>query len=305
MEVLKGEAVALICGQSWVYQREGRLDLARVLAQDSLDLGKKIPWARNTAFCKKCLGRLYRLEAKESSDTHRREELYALSVSFLQEAIDCFESLEEIEDEARYAEIGDCYSLLARTYLESGNRSKADAFARQALPLLKDKGDKDYLDFQIVLGDISARNREWETASSFYTVVIDQQFEDDPEKTEMRARALHRRGLSWQNRQQTERALKDFRQAAAIWLELRDPRSAALAEWEIYRIENQLPQELVEELRKEKPLVRVIVAKIYQEQSAGASAAVIARRATPTRQEIEQLKEAAARRIAREVPERV
>ena len=55
----KGEAVALICGRTWVFQRIKRLAEARADGEKSLQLGEAIDWYRNTAFCLKCLGRLF------------------------------------------------------------------------------------------------------------------------------------------------------------------------------------------------------------------------------------------------------
>src|SRR5206468_2880638 len=57
-DIAKYEAHALICGQSWVFQRIGRLPEARIAAEKSLQLGVDIGWERNTAYCTKCLGRL-------------------------------------------------------------------------------------------------------------------------------------------------------------------------------------------------------------------------------------------------------
>jgi tetratricopeptide (TPR) repeat protein len=301
MDVVKSEAVALICGLSWVHQRDGRLDLARALANESLELGESIPWPRNTAFCKKCIGRLYRLEAQENLDRARKDELYALSAASLQEAIEHFDGL---NDDDRDAEKGDCYSLLARTYHEAGNKSKADRAARQALPLLNDRGDKDYLDYQIILGDISAERNEWETARAYYNLVIGQHFDDDPEKTDMRARAFYRRGLCWEKERNPNAALRDLQQAATMWHALNDRRSAANAVWAIHRIEKQLPQRLIEELRTEKAVVRVAAIQLYQERVKENAAVVVGRRAEPTTQEIERLKEQARALAIREVPER-
>ena len=68
---VQDEAVAAICGVSWVYQRTGRLSEALAKAQSSLALGEALhpPWDQNTAFCHKCLGRLKRMQ---SEDAERR-----------------------------------------------------------------------------------------------------------------------------------------------------------------------------------------------------------------------------------------
>src|SRR5436853_3342720 len=65
---VEGEAHALICGLSWVLQRIGSLAQARAFAEASLKLGEDIGWQRNSAFCKKCIGRLYRMEAEQTDD---------------------------------------------------------------------------------------------------------------------------------------------------------------------------------------------------------------------------------------------
>ena len=48
-EDAEAEALALICGQSWVLQRVNRLKKAEATALDSLALGKKLRWHRNTS----------------------------------------------------------------------------------------------------------------------------------------------------------------------------------------------------------------------------------------------------------------
>ena len=68
---VEGEAQAMICGKSWALQRIGRLDEARIAAEKSLELGEDIGWDRNTAYCEKCIGRLYRIMAEEASDPGR------------------------------------------------------------------------------------------------------------------------------------------------------------------------------------------------------------------------------------------
>ena len=64
----KGKAVALICGRAWVYQRIGRLGKAREDGERSLKIGEDVGWLRNSAFCLKCLGRLYRMEAEQQRE---------------------------------------------------------------------------------------------------------------------------------------------------------------------------------------------------------------------------------------------
>src|SRR5262249_36099927 len=78
---VRAEAHALICGRSWVYQRIDRLDEARVHARKSLDLGEQIRWDRNTAYCKKCIGRLLRMEAERLDKGAERDGLLTESMA--------------------------------------------------------------------------------------------------------------------------------------------------------------------------------------------------------------------------------
>lgn len=148
VEQVKDEAVARICGVSWVYQRTGRLSEALVEAKRSLELGQAIHWDRNTAFCNKCLGRLKRMESECADDAQRRAALIGDSVELLREAIVGFGKL-ELE-----LEVGDSYSLLARSHLVAGDRQAARAAIQEAGQRLVDPKNKDYLDLQIVRGDL-------------------------------------------------------------------------------------------------------------------------------------------------------
>ena len=153
-ERVKDEAVATICGISWVYQRTGRLPEALAEAQYSLTLGDGIGWDKNTAFCKKCLGRLKRMESDEAVDLSRRTSLLEVSAALLTDAINRFAVL-DLE-----FEIGDCYSLLARTYLQAKRRHDARLAVQEAAARLVEPENKDYLDLQIVKGDLTCIIRE-------------------------------------------------------------------------------------------------------------------------------------------------
>ena len=84
---VKDEAVATIYGVSWVYQRTGRLAEALAEAEHSMDLGKKIGWERNTAFCCKCIGRLHRMRSEAVADAKERAAALKASGEFLRNAI--------------------------------------------------------------------------------------------------------------------------------------------------------------------------------------------------------------------------
>jgi hypothetical protein len=91
-EVAEGEAHALICGRSWVFQRINRLADARVAAEESLQCGKDINWDRNTAYCMKCLGRLLRLEAEQKPSGVEKKELLEQSALHIHNAVARFQA---------------------------------------------------------------------------------------------------------------------------------------------------------------------------------------------------------------------
>jgi len=127
-EVAEGEAHALICGRSWVYQRINRLADARVAAEESLQCGKDINWERNTAYCMKCLGRLLRLEAEQTPAGPTRKQLLEESARHIRDAIARFSGMPEFGSD--HPEVGDCYSLLGvRFSMAAGSWKRNKLFA--------------------------------------------------------------------------------------------------------------------------------------------------------------------------------
>ena len=104
--------------------RINRLDEADAYAIKSLEIGENINWLRNTAFCKKCLGRLRRIQAECSPKKSTKASLLKESQEFLLEAIRLFAS-NVAEYGPKHPEVGDCYSLLGRTFLAMGNVTDA------------------------------------------------------------------------------------------------------------------------------------------------------------------------------------
>ena len=260
-EQVKDEAVAAICGVSWVYQRTGRLSEALAEAERSLELGAAIRWDRNTAFCHKCLGRLKRMQAEASRDAKQRGILLADSVDLLRKAIQEFTAL-ELEEE-----VGDCFSLLARTYLFAGNRLEARTAIGSAEERLVNEANKDYLDLQIVKGDLAWHvNRR--SAESLYTEVVTGTGDDDAQRSEIKARAYLRRGQVRVALEEKDKALEDFRQAARIWDQLHDP-TADFAHWEIARLGAKWMDRETEALLEREPVgVMVRAARIVSEATA-------------------------------------
>ena len=235
---VEDEAVAAICGLSWVYQRTGRLAEALAEAERSLALGQALhpPWDRNTAFCHKCLGRLKRMQSEDARYTQHRTKLLNDSVELFLKAIDEFTKL------GLEGEVGDCYSLLARTYLVTGDRGAARDAVREAEERLIDPTNKDYLDLQIVKGDLMLHVSR-RTAESIYTEMLPGARTDadgalatvdvdDAQKSEIMARAYLQRGKVRAALGDATNARTDFEQAANIWDDLADP-TADSAYWEI------------------------------------------------------------------------
>ena len=260
-EQVKDEAVAAICGVSWVYQRTGRLSEAHVEAKHSLELGFAIHWDRNTAFCNKCLGRLKRMESQAAQDAHRRIALLQNSVELLREAIDGFTKL-ELE-----AEVGDCYSLLARTHLVAGDRQAARDAIREADKRLVDPTTKDYLDLQIVKGDLMLHTSHRSAESIYTDVLTTKTGEDDAQKSEIMARAYLHRGKVRAAIGDNDKALTDFRRAAKIWDDLEDP-TADFAHWEIELTATWVDKETKLLLAREPVGVRVRAARIVRNETA-------------------------------------
>ena len=193
---------------------------------ESLALGKKLPWPRNTAFCSKCLGRLCRLRAEATDDPTARSAYLAKSERYLLDAIAAFEGL---ADSDRHAEIGDCQSLLGRTLLVADRLEEARAAAREAESLLSASDDKDYQDLQILHGDLIA-SKDPDAAEGFYSGVIQECANDDARYSEIRARAYSARAGSRLARGRKLHAKSDFQAAADIWSHLQDP-AVSDAEW--------------------------------------------------------------------------
>ena len=260
-EQVKDEAVACICGISWVYQRTGRLAEALVEAERSLELGRAIHWDRNTAFCNKCLGRLKRMESECAQDPRRRVALHRDSVELLREAIVSFTKL-ELE-----SEVGDCYSLLARTYLVVGDWEATRAAIREADQRLVDSTKKDYLDLNIVKGDLMLHTNRRSAASIYTEVLTTRQGEDDAQKSEILARAYLHHGRVRSVLGDSGGAFSDFQQAAKIWDALEDP-AADSAHWEIERTATWVDREAEELLNAQPVGVRVRAARIVKNETA-------------------------------------
>lgn len=262
-EVAAAVAVALICGRSWVLQRVGQLDRAEADAFDSLQISEDLNDPVGQAFCHKCIGRLQRLRAEESFRNGERDALLRASVEHLHDAIERFTSLGEP------AEVGDAYSLLARTHLSSGDTASCEDAVREASILLTDPTHKDYLDLQIVTGDLAAANGDAQGAREFYDLVIDALDDLGSDSNEIRARALHQRGLLPHNGADGSPD-DDLSEAAAIFKRLGDHARAAQSTIVVMERQGLLPTrdgdaQIARLLENEPPLVQVLAVEAHEE----------------------------------------
>lgn len=294
----QARALALICGKSWVYQRIGRLKEAMVVAQKSLDLGKSIGWQRNTAYCMKCMGRLLRMQSEAATDESERKSLLDRSVVTLRGAISMFKT--SLEHGPTNADTGDCYSLLGRTHLTSGDLHQADEYIRKAFEILPVGNSKDYLDLKILAGDMELARERPEAAEVHYTDVLDEVIPDDHQRSEILARAHLQRGKARQQLGRREGAKADFEQSRDIWTALDEPRWASEAEWRYIRITTTIPLDhLVMFQKGASDQIKVKAFRAY-ESRVQASRGARAHRARPPQFQVDQLLREAGKEVALE-----
>jgi len=299
-DVAEGEAHALICGRSWVYQRTGRLVLARAAADESLQCGVDIRWDRNTAYCKKCIGRLLRLEAEQASSDAAKGQLILASIEHIREAIEGFSGMSEFGQ--THPEVGDCYSLLGRTLLFAGRLTEVDQSVRKAYELISDHNSKDFLDLLLLDGDLQAAKGDRHSANGCYNEALDLNVQPNPETSEMRARAHLSRGLNQAAIGERASAAHDFGCAATIWQELGELESSARAEWNAILLTKDVSIELRRRLAREPFWVGVEVIKAHRQQVTAHPHAGSARRAQPATAYWEELIRRTKERFRIEVP---
>jgi tetratricopeptide (TPR) repeat protein len=293
-EEAEGEAQALVCGISWVYQRTGRLREAQTFAEKSLRIGEEIGWERNTAYCMKCIGRLHRLQAEAQSDEALKTHDIEQSCRRLREAIDHFSRASEFGPND--PEVGDCWSLLGRTYLLAGKIADAEDAVRRAYDLVLQGDNKDYIDLLILDGDLQQEKGRFEIAEDFYRDALSRSTDISPEISEIRARAYFRRGRNNVSLRKYDLARRYFASAKAIWQRLEEELAAAEAEWNEMLASRDLSTGLQQQLVSEPFPVRVKAVHLHN-QRLGAARVAGPRRAEPPagywKSIIEQAREAA------------
>ena len=275
-ETAECEGRARICGTSWVYQRTGRLDLAAHEAQKSLEISKKIESNKNIAFCNKCLGRLQRKRAETKKNITIKQEFFKESEAYLKKAISNFKNLPRYGDYS--SEVGDCYSLLGRTYLSMGEIHLANEYAAKARQLI-DGTSKDYLDLCILEGDIKEASKNHEEALEAFEEVINLTFKQDYQVSEIVARAYYQKGKTLMKMNKKENAAIAFGEAQKIWEHYEESDLAYKAEWNGIIAKGILIAERnIRLLEKEEPSVRCEVVRLYEERRSNRSRGSIAQR---------------------------
>jgi tetratricopeptide (TPR) repeat protein len=297
----RARAQAMLCGKSWVWQRTGRLAEARLWAEKSLDLGKRIGWDRNTAFAKKCIGRLDRVEAEwPGTSAEHRAELLLASAEKLNEAIGMFSNSGEFGP--THLQVGDCYSLLARTYLTARMRYEAQAALLKAYDILPSSPTKEYFDLLILHGDYEVMWGSRDQADARYTQVIQHHLQESREHSEIYARALTKRAANRAKRDLRKTAIFDYQQSAAVWRSLDEHEEAAKMEWACLELERKFETATLQLFEVEpSALVRLNGFRAYVEQLASTKA--LAHRSRPTHAHVEQYLKEARKRSAFDYPE--
>jgi tetratricopeptide (TPR) repeat protein len=272
---------SLICGLAWYYQRVGELEEANVAASKSLRFAREVNSKEDLAFSAKCTGRLRRLEAEEMAPADRQAKI-SESVGMLERAINYFTEAERHGPNS--PEVGDCYSLLARTYLVAGEIATARDRLHRALARIPDDGGKDLIDALILDGDIEAADGNESEALLRYDKSVAKAQSPGREVTEMRARALRQRGRIKRVLGDVAGAEVDLNEAARIWSELGEPNFAAEVEFELLDLAVKLSDVSLSILKKESAIIRLQAMKLHVakvEERGQSSKRVVGRRVEP------------------------
>jgi tetratricopeptide (TPR) repeat protein len=297
----RARAQAMLCGTSWVFQRTGRLAESRLWAEKSLDLGRDIGWDRNTAFAMKCIGRIDRMEAElpEMSSEHRAVRLRA-SADKLLDAIRMFSDLGEFGPTNR--QVGDCYSLLARTCLAARKQSDASVALRKAYEILPEGRTKEFFDLKILTGDFDVVSGAREHAELLFSEVIDEHSQENREHSEIYARALSKRAANRAVLNRRQLALSDYLRAAEVWRSLDEHEEAAKMEWARIELDGKVEAGTLHLFSVESSiLTRIAALRTYLEQLGSSKA--LARRSRPTTLHVDQYLRDARKQSALNYPE--
>jgi tetratricopeptide (TPR) repeat protein len=300
-EAVRAEAQALICGRAWALQRLGDLAGAQKAGNDSLDLGEAIRWDRNTAFCQKCNGRLARLYAEQEANQSERAKYLDQSIKLLTTAIATFGSMSEIGPD--HPEVGDCFSLIARTYLVGKQYGNAKEALQEAYRRIRPKDAKDYLDLLILSGDLEAATGKYDYAENLYSEALAMPASTDAQISEIFARGYLQRGKNRAKLGRTEGARSDFGWAASIWKTLEEYERAAEADWEGIRLLEAVPNLVITKFEESfSHLVRVTAYERYVQEYKSSQAQTVGQRSTPSDVHLSQLLQEAKRSVKIKYP---
>jgi tetratricopeptide (TPR) repeat protein len=273
------EARVRICARSWVYQRTGRLTDAAADAERALDIATKIPSYENQAFCKKCLGRLRRMQAEAEPDQQRAKNLLRDSAELLKEAVAAFTDLSAFG--AMSQEVGDCYILLGETRLALRQLAAAESAYTEAAKRIADESSKEFLELRLLEGDIATAKSEWTTAARSYGAVVEGHGADLP-RSDIKAWALFKTGQMRQLQGERTDAKNSFDRASAIWSDIGNPRMAAEAKWRLMRLTRNFAPAEAALLEKEDPQVRVVAIEMYEASAQKKRTGALSRRSSPS-----------------------
>ena len=286
-EWVRAEAQALVCGRSWALQRLGDLLGAQQAGRESLELGQAIGWARNTGFCQKCNGRLARMYGEQEASEVERAKYFKESIDLLSAAIETFSTMNDIGRD--HFEVGDCYSLIARTYLVGKQFDKARRALREAYQRIPPKEEKDYLDLLILTGDLEAATGAHEEAENRYTEALSLPESSDVQISEIFARGYLQRGKNRATLGRVAGATEDFARAATIWTALEEYEQAAHAQWEEIRIRDDVDENVLSTLGEHvSHLVRIVAYERYVQQYR-VGEQTVAQRAAPSEVHLRQI----------------
>jgi tetratricopeptide (TPR) repeat protein len=202
-----------------------------------------------------------------------------------------------------HPEVGDCFSLLARTYLVARLYEDAKVALRRAYELIPQNGSKDHLDLLILTGDLQVATGEDGAAENTYTQAFNLTEAADVQKSEIFARGYYQRARLRERLQRKGQAIEDYERAAALWSELQEFENSARSRWRSIYLSSPDEKALLDEIaNEESSLVRVTAFSLYLERYPAPQA--IARRRQPTRQQVMQLVKDARQQAAIRYPRR-
>lgn len=255
---------SLICGLAWYYQRVGDLEEAHVAASKSLRFAEEVESKEDLAYSAKCTGRLRRIEAEvETIGLNDRHSKLSESIGMLARAAQHFDEIRNMP------EVGDCYSLMARTHLVAGDLVAARDKLDRALARIPEDGGKDRVDVLILAGDIAEAYDDTNEALLYYDRAVKKAESPGRELTEMRARALRQRARVKRKMGNKVAAEADFKEAARIWGKLEEPNFAAEVEFEMFDLSVGLSENSKTLLLKETATVRAQVMKLHVDKLRG------------------------------------